>query len=108
MCEPHRGSKGVAGSHADRQPGPRTPSSPVHELEVLLPQPAVLLPAGSRVLLQLRHPFLQEDDLGSDIGASESGGGVHWVGPGSVQLTEEASRDPGRAAGIVPLLLISG
>lgn len=32
--------------------------SPVHQLEVLLPQPAVLFPIGSSVLLQLGHPLL--------------------------------------------------
>lgn len=39
--------------------------SPMHQLEVLLPQPAVLFPIGSSVLLQLGYPLLQEDNLGS-------------------------------------------
>lgn len=36
---------------------------PVHELQVFLLEAAVLLAVSGRVLLQLRHPLLQKDNL---------------------------------------------
>ena len=43
--------------------GTRQAPLPVHELQVLLLEAAVLLAVSGRVLLQLRHPLLQKDNL---------------------------------------------
>lgn len=52
-------------SKRQHEPGSEPGSLPVHELQVLLLEAAVLLAVGSRVLFQLRHPLLQKDNLGT-------------------------------------------
>lgn len=51
--------------------GSEAGSLPVHELQVLLLEAAVLLAVGSRVLFQLRHPLLQKDNLGNGRGKGQ-------------------------------------
>lgn len=53
-------------------PGTSRVSSPVDELQVFLLEAAVLLAISSRVLLQLRHPLLQEDHLRDGRGEDQS------------------------------------